>query len=161
MEELGWRGYLLPSLLALTAVLAGLLALGALVPTTAAWAAGEQPVCPGPAAKGFTRCHAWILRPQTTAAPTGLVPSQILGAYGYSTSATAGAGTDRAHLSIPHRLGVAGHVARLARFESAGVVAAAARVGAEIGVVFQAGEHLAPEPVVLGGDRRPHRRAIS
>jgi subtilase family serine protease len=55
-------------------------------------AAGAQPVCPGPAAVGFSRCHAWILRPRTTAAPTGLSPAQILGAYGLSSASTSGSG---------------------------------------------------------------------
>lgn len=52
----------------------------------------EQPVCPGPVAVGFTRCHSWVLRPDATASPTGLGPTQIIGAYGFSSSLTAGAG---------------------------------------------------------------------
>ncbi len=70
-----------------------LLALSNTLPAAAAGpASAGQPVCPGPVANGFTRCHAWILRPNATSAPTGLSPSQIIGAYGFSSSSTAGAG---------------------------------------------------------------------
>ena len=51
-----------------------------------------QPVCPGPASPDSTHCHAWILRPQASPAPTGLSPATIKSVYGYSTSNTAGAG---------------------------------------------------------------------
>jgi subtilase family serine protease len=61
-------------------------------PTATTFAAGGQPVCPGPVASGFSRCHARILRPFATAAPTGLSPAQIKAAYGFSTDSGAGAG---------------------------------------------------------------------
>ncbi len=51
-----------------------------------------QPVCPGPAAAGFTHCHAWILRPNASTSPTGLSPATIKSVYSFSTSSTAGAG---------------------------------------------------------------------
>ncbi len=76
--------------LALATVL--MVVVSALAPNSAAWAAGARPVCPGPAAAGFTRCHAWILRPQATSSPTGLSPATILSVYNFSTSSTAGAG---------------------------------------------------------------------
>lgn len=69
-----------------------LLALSNAMPAAAAPALAGQPVCPGPVANGFTRCHAWVLRPNATSAPTGLSPAQIIGAYGFSSSSTAGAG---------------------------------------------------------------------
>jgi len=73
-------------------------AFSSIAPTTAWASPGERPVCPGPAAQGFVRCHAWILRPQATASPTGLSPQVIKSAYGFSTSSTAGAGkTIRTH----------------------------------------------------------------
>src|SRR5574341_1123918 len=53
---------------------------------------GAQPVCPGPVAEGFSRCHAWVLRPNATSSPTGLSPAQILSAYNFPTSSTAGSG---------------------------------------------------------------------
>jgi subtilase family serine protease len=75
------------------AVLAGLvLTLASAAPAATVYAAGGKPVCPGPVADGFGRCHAWVLRPQATTGPTGLGPSQIIGAYGFSSSSTAGAG---------------------------------------------------------------------
>lgn len=68
----------------------------AVAPTTTALAVGQgqgaQPVCPGPVAAPFTRCHAWILRPDARSAPTGLSPATIESAYGFSTSMTAGSG---------------------------------------------------------------------
>src|SRR5512143_3703002 len=73
------------------AVLAAL-ALASAAPAGVAFAAGQQPVCPGPVAQGFGRCHAWVLRPLATTAPTGLNPSQIIGAYGFSSSSAAGSG---------------------------------------------------------------------
>ena len=69
-----------------------ILALASAAPAATAYAAGQQPVCPGPVAQGFGRCHAWVLRPQATTAPAGLNPSQIISAYGFSSSSTAGAG---------------------------------------------------------------------
>ncbi len=75
------------------AVLAiSILALTSLAPTTAAMAAGGRPVCPGPAADGFTRCHSWLLRPQSTTLPTGLSPAHLINTYGFSSSSSAGAG---------------------------------------------------------------------
>ncbi len=69
-----------------------ILALSAMAPSSTAWAAGPQPVCPGPVAAGFTRCHAWIMRPQASTSPTGLSPATIESVYGFSTSSTVGAG---------------------------------------------------------------------
>ena len=51
-----------------------------------------RPVCPGPAAPGDTRCHAWVTRPDASTSPVGLAPAQMKAAYGFSTSSTAGAG---------------------------------------------------------------------
>src|SRR5437870_8228245 len=53
------------------------------------------PVCPGPAAPNTARCHAWV-QPQragnyASLSPTGLTPANILSAYDFSTSLTAGA----------------------------------------------------------------------
>ena len=76
----------------LALVLSLVLAVSAMAPTGTAWAAGAQPVCPGPVADGFTHCHAWVWRPKATSSPTGLSPAQIKAAYGFSTSSTAGAG---------------------------------------------------------------------
>lgn len=50
-----------------------------------------RPVCPGPAAPGDTRCHAWA-KPNASKSPVGLTPAQMKAAYGFSTSSTAGAG---------------------------------------------------------------------
>ncbi len=47
--------------------------------------------CPTDEGPGSVRCHAWG-SPRATTAPTGLSPAQIKKAYGFSTSATAGAG---------------------------------------------------------------------
>ncbi len=63
-----------------------------LMPAASALTAGEQPVCPGPVAHGFTRCHSWILRPNATSSPSGLSPAQIISAYGFSTANTVGTG---------------------------------------------------------------------
>jgi subtilase family serine protease len=76
----------------LALALAFVIALSAAAPTSAVLAEGAKPVCPGPVAAGFTRCHAWILRPQASTAPTGLSPATIKSVYGFSTSSTAGAG---------------------------------------------------------------------
>jgi len=73
-------------------LMAFIVALSAVAPTTTALAAGGKPVCPGPAAAGFTRCHAWVLRPQASTSPTGLSPQTIKASYGFSTSSTTGAG---------------------------------------------------------------------
>ncbi len=51
-----------------------------------------KPVCPGPVSEGSARCHAWILRPQASTAPTGLSPATIKSVYNFPTSTTAGAG---------------------------------------------------------------------
>ncbi len=69
-----------------------LIAFSAIAPTSTAFAAGQRPVCPGPAAPGDTRCHAWILRPDASSAPTGLSPATIKSVYAFSTSSTAGSG---------------------------------------------------------------------
>ena len=76
--------------LALISVL--VLALSALAPTSTAFAAGGQPVCPSAVAAGFTHCYARILRPDASGSPTGLSPATIKSAYGFSTSSTAGGG---------------------------------------------------------------------
>src|SRR5512143_3605880 len=76
----------------LALVLSLVLAVSAVAPTGTAWAAGAQPVCPGPVAAGFTHCHAWVWRPKATSSPTGLSPATIKSVYGFSTSPTAGAG---------------------------------------------------------------------
>ena len=52
---------------------------------------GAKPVCPGPAAPGDSRCHAWV-KPDATSAPVGLSPAVMKSAYGFSTSSTAGTG---------------------------------------------------------------------
>ncbi len=76
----------------LALVIAIVLALSAVAFTTAAGAAGKQPVCPGPAAAGSARCHAWIVRPQASSSPTGLSPATIKSVYSFPTSSTAGTG---------------------------------------------------------------------
>jgi subtilase family serine protease len=51
------------------------------------------PVCPGPAAPGEARCHAWVrtdLGPSASAAPSGYGPADLQSAY--SLSSTAGSG---------------------------------------------------------------------
>src|SRR5258706_5007008 len=59
-------------------------------------AGAHAPVFPGPAGPGSARCHAQLVwdgaTPLATSSPTGLSPATIKSAYGYSTSATAGAG---------------------------------------------------------------------
>lgn len=61
-----------------------------------AWSHGV-PVCPGPAGAGTARCHAQVLadgvKPSASSSPSGLSPDTIKAVYGFSTSATAGAGT--------------------------------------------------------------------
>ena len=52
----------------------------------------DIPVCPGPAAPGDSRCHAHLFGPDASKSPVGLTPAQMKGAYGFSTSNTAGAG---------------------------------------------------------------------
>src|SRR5512146_2395036 len=68
------------------------LVLSALAPTSTAFAAGGQPVCPSAVAAGFTHCYARVLRPDASSSPTGLSPATIKSVYGFSTSLTAGAG---------------------------------------------------------------------
>ncbi len=50
------------------------------------------PVCPGPVANGFTRCHSWVF-PNASSSPVGLSPAQMKAAYSFSTSSTVGSGT--------------------------------------------------------------------
>jgi subtilase family serine protease len=50
-----------------------------------------RPVCPGPAAPGDSRCHAWVF-PNASRSPVGLSPAVMKSAYSFSTSNTAGAG---------------------------------------------------------------------
>ena len=56
----------------------------------------NQPVCPGPANPGSTRCHARVVthggQPFAAATPAGLSPATIKTAYNFPTSSTAGAG---------------------------------------------------------------------
>jgi subtilase family serine protease len=66
--------------------------LSALAPTSIAFAAGGQPVCPGPVALGFTHCYARVLRPEATSSPTGLSPAKIKSVYNFPTGLTAGTG---------------------------------------------------------------------
>ncbi len=49
------------------------------------------PVCPGPVAQGYARCHSRVF-PNASASPTGLSPATIKSVYSFSTSSTAGAG---------------------------------------------------------------------
>ena len=56
----------------------------------------NQPVCPGPANPGSTRCHARVVthggQPFAAAAPAGLSPATVKQAYNFPTASTAGAG---------------------------------------------------------------------
>ena len=56
----------------------------------------NQPVCPGPANPGSTRCHARVVthggQPFAAATPAGLSPATVKAAYGFPTSEKAGAG---------------------------------------------------------------------
>ncbi len=70
-------------------VLFMMLAFTATAPVQAA--GNARPVCPGPAAAGDARCHAWA-RPDASNSPVGLTPTQMKAAYGFSTSNSAGAG---------------------------------------------------------------------
>jgi subtilase family serine protease len=80
-------------------VLAALVGAAALVPVAAQGAnphANYHAVCPGPPA-GYAHCHALVVtdahgKPVSNATPSGLSPANIESAYGFSTSATAGAG---------------------------------------------------------------------
>jgi subtilase family serine protease len=58
----------------------------------AAQARPEGPVCPGPVAEGFARCHAHVILdtrglPATSTLPSGYGPAQFHGAYALGTSA--------------------------------------------------------------------------
>jgi subtilase family serine protease len=60
--------------------------------TANADAAGQQPVCPGPAGNGSALCDAHVVTdahgtPQATTAPRGYGPAQFRGAYGLPTAA--------------------------------------------------------------------------
>lgn len=76
-----------------------LVILSAFIFTSTAFAAGPfipgkgtpRPACPGPHAPGDTHCHAWV-KPNASASPVGLTPAIMKSAYGFSTSATVGAG---------------------------------------------------------------------
>jgi len=50
------------------------------------------PVCPGPVAEGYARCHSHVF-PDASSTPTGLSPATIKAVYSFSTSSSAGAGT--------------------------------------------------------------------
>jgi subtilase family serine protease len=56
----------------------------------------HQPVCPGPAGPGSTRCHARVVthggKPSTAASPAGLSPATVKAAYNFPASMTAGIG---------------------------------------------------------------------
>ncbi len=66
------------------------------------FAGSAAPVCPGPAATGSARCHAWVLQPAKghghqpppppSTPPSGLSPSTIKSVYSFPTSTSAGAG---------------------------------------------------------------------
>src|SRR5512133_2221735 len=73
-------------------LIAFMLMVSAVAPTTALAAEDGKPVCPGPAAEGPTRCHARILRPMASSSPTGLSPATIKSVYNFPTGLTAGAG---------------------------------------------------------------------
>jgi subtilase family serine protease len=67
-------------------------------PTSAGSGPSHKPVC-GAAPTGLARCHALVattrdgVTPDASTSPTGLSPTTIKSVYGFSTSATAGAGT--------------------------------------------------------------------
>jgi subtilase family serine protease len=63
-----------------------------LVSAAAAVERPERPVCPGPAAEGFARCHAHVIvddhgSPATSTIPAGYGPAQFHGAYSLPVSA--------------------------------------------------------------------------
>lgn len=68
------------------------LILAVMFPGSPAFAADGKPVCPGPAARGFTRCYARLFSPDATSAPTGLSPARIKSVYQFPTGLRAGAG---------------------------------------------------------------------
>jgi subtilase family serine protease len=49
------------------------------------------PVCPGPVAQGYARCHSRVF-PNASSSPTGLSPATIKSVYSFSTSQTVGSG---------------------------------------------------------------------
>jgi subtilase family serine protease len=51
----------------------------------------SQAVCPGPASTGHALCASRVI-PDASSSPVGLTPAQMKAAYGFTTSATAGAG---------------------------------------------------------------------
>jgi subtilase family serine protease len=51
----------------------------------------SQAVCPGPASPGHALCTSRVF-PDASSSPVGLTPAQMKAAYGFTTSATAGAG---------------------------------------------------------------------
>jgi subtilase family serine protease len=51
----------------------------------------SQAVCPGPASRGSALCTSRVF-PDASSSPVGLTPAQMKAAYGFTTSATAGAG---------------------------------------------------------------------
>jgi subtilase family serine protease len=64
----------------------------ALAPAAMAGERPERPVCPGPAAEGFARCHAHVIvdghgSPATSSIPSGYGPAQFHGAYSLPTLA--------------------------------------------------------------------------
>ncbi len=76
----------------LALIVALMLLLSALAPTSTAFAAAGHPVCPSAVAAGFTHCYARLLRPQATTSPTGLSPATIKSVYNFPTSLSAGTG---------------------------------------------------------------------
>src|SRR4051794_41214673 len=60
----------------------------------------NQPVCPGPANPGSTRCHARVVthggQPFAAATPAGPAPAAIQGPYSFPAASTAGAGETNA-----------------------------------------------------------------
>ena len=81
---------------AVAASLAALVPGAAAAPPAADRGLNHQPVCPA-ARAGFARCLSDVVddaggSPAATTAPSGLAPSTIKSAYGFSTSPTAGSG---------------------------------------------------------------------
>ena len=69
--------------------------LGSLTPDNKATGLSHVPVCPGPAGKDSTRCHAQVItdaqgNPQAATTPNGYGPAQLLAAYnlGHGTATT-------------------------------------------------------------------------
>jgi subtilase family serine protease len=81
--------------LALLLRVLGGLSLASLGLTAAAAARPERPVCPGPVAEGFARCHAHVVvdshgSPATSSLPPGYGPAQFHGAYSLPSQASVG-----------------------------------------------------------------------